>query len=571
MAREMDSSGVNKVYAASYSIFSPIGMSTEENMKAIEEYRTGITLIDDTSLFAKPMYGAKISGEFSDPSFSTFERRAFYTVDKAINDLKDCDMGDFCKDALLILSTTKGDIDFLSSSQEMLDRKVYLKHTAQVIADYFRLDRDPMVVSNACISGVNAIISASRLISSGFCRYAIIVGADMLSRFVVTGFQSFHSVSSIPCIPYDARRDGLSLGEAVGVVILTADRSIAKYSDPIVVEGGAVSNDANHLSAPSRTGDGLASAILSSVKMAGISGCDIDFINAHGTATVYNDEMESKAVHLAGLKNVPVQSLKPYWGHTLGASGVIESIGCFWQLQHELLFGTKGFSEPGVPMELKLSSQHKKLPMKRCLKTASGFGGCNASVVYALESASKNSKVIVPARWEERGRVILNGEKGFHDIIREWNKRLDNKDLKFFKMDDLSKLGYIGVLALLKDYGELEDVPCEKRGVFLGNSSSSLNSDIRHLAAIGVDDDLQASPAIFVYTLPNVVIGEVCIKNKFKGENTFFVFDSMSREKAESTLLKHASLTDMELVVVGWCDLLGDHFDLNIALYKRVV
>ncbi|MEA5005748.1 MAG: beta-ketoacyl synthase N-terminal-like domain-containing protein [Rikenellaceae bacterium] len=566
----MVSKDVNKVYVASYSIFSPIGMDTEENMKAITDYKSGITLVEDTSLFCKPMYAAKITGEYTNPDISILERRSIYSVTRALNLLKEVGNEDFLRETQLILSTTKGDISFLDSGYEIFDNRVFLNHTAKVIADYFRFERTPLVISNACISGVNAIISASRLISSGYCKHAIVIGADILSRFVVTGFQSFHSISTGPCIPYDAKRDGLTLGEAVGVVVLTSDRDIVADNDPIVVEGGSISNDANHLSAPSRTGDGLAASITKSISIAGIKAQDIDFINAHGTATVYNDEMESKAIHLAGLSEIPVQSLKPYWGHTLGASGVIESIGCFWQMKHSILFGTKGYTQSGVPMDIKVKSGHESKVLRRCIKTASGFGGCNAAVIYALDSVSGNSIYDKSVNWRELSRFILSGTKNFHDIIRDWNKRLENTDLKFFKMDDLSKLGYIGVLKLLKENQEIDSVQPEKRGLFFGNSSSSLASDIRHISAIGSEDDLKASPAIFVYTLPNVVLGEICIKNKFKGENTFFVFNPDDKKNAEQALLMNASLSGMELVVVAWCELLGENFDLNVALYKKV-
>ncbi|MDD3034203.1 MAG: beta-ketoacyl synthase N-terminal-like domain-containing protein [Bacteroidales bacterium] len=566
----MVSKGVNRVYVASYSIYSPIGLDTEENMKAITDYKSGIRLVEDTSLFCHPMYASKIFGEHTDPDLSTLERRSIYTVQRALNLLKDTDNENFIKDTQLIISTTKGDITFLESDDEILDNRVFLNHTAKVIADFFKLKREPLVISNACISGVNAVVSASRLISSGNCKHAIVIGADLLSRFVVTGFQSFHSISTGPCIPYDAKRDGLTLGEAVGVIVLTGERAIVSDDDPIVVEGGAVSNDSNHLSAPSRTGDGLAAAMSKSMSVAGIEAEEIDFINAHGTATLYNDEMESKAIHLAGLSGVPVQSLKPYWGHTLGASGVIESIGCFWQMKNSILFGTKGYTQSGVPMEIMVNASHESKVLKRCIKTASGFGGCNAAVIYAFDSVSEKSKYDQSVKWRELSSFSLSGKDGFHDIIREWNKKLENSDLKFFKMDDLSKLGYIGVLKLIKDNPEFSDTLPEKRGLFFGNSSSSLASDIRHVAAIGAEDDLKASPAIFVYTLPNVVLGEICIKNKLKGENTFFVFNPSDKINALETLLYNASLSGMELVVAGWCDLLGERYDLNIGLYKKV-
>jgi len=197
-----------------------------------------------------------------------------------------------------------------------------------------------------------------------------------MTKFVVSGFEAFHSISETVCRPYDVKRDGLSLGEAAGTVILTSLRSMLADNDPIVIEGGSVTNDSNHLSAPSRTGDGLGEAMLAAMSEAQILGTSVDFVNAHGTATIYNDEMESKAIHWASLMNAQVQSLKPYWGHTLGASGVIESIASFWQIKNSLLIGTKGFNEAGVPMEIKVSPHHRECALmctKQMCKECIGF------------------------------------------------------------------------------------------------------------------------------------------------------------------------------------------------------
>jgi 3-oxoacyl-[acyl-carrier-protein] synthase-1 len=561
---------IRKVYVASSSMISPLGSSVEENMKAIEQYKSAISLVDDRSVFCMPLYAAKISEDISyGDKLSILEGRAVLSVKRALEALGKEPDEEFLDDVQLIFSSTKGDIGFLDPLKADFDERVFLYHTAKVVADFFKIKREPLVISNACISGVNAVITGSRLLRSGFCNNAIILGADLLSRFVVTGFYSFHSISTVPCTPYDAGRDGLTLGEAVGTIIMTVDRGFVADADAVLVEGGGVSNDANHLSAPSRSGDGLAIAIDAAMAEAGVSPGDIDFINAHGTATIYNDEMEAKAIHLTGLSKVPVQSLKPYWGHTLGASGVIESIGCFWQMKHGILFGTKGYENAGVPMEINVTAGHRRISLKRCLKSASGFGGCNAAVIYSFDSVSKRVNSIRSSSWKEISRFRLSGNAGFHDIIREWNRNLDNKDVKFFKMDDLSKLGYIGALALTRNFPEIDNFPPEKRALFFANSSSSLASDLRHMAAIGREDDLLASPAIFVYTLPNTVLGEISIKNRFKGENTFFVYDPKRKFDTESQLLRNASLSGMDLVIAGWCDLLGEHFDLDIALYTK--
>jgi 3-oxoacyl-[acyl-carrier-protein] synthase-1 len=150
--------------------------------------------------------------------------------------------------------------------------------------------------------------------------------------------------------------------------------------------GGAISNDANHISGPSRTGEPLYAAINRTFKESGLTPEDIGFISAHGTATIYNDEMEAKAISLSGMEEVPVNSLKGYYGHTLGAAGLIESVIAVESLKANLVIPTKGFVEKGVSKEINICSTLKTLPMKYALKTASGFGGCNAAMVFGKES-----------------------------------------------------------------------------------------------------------------------------------------------------------------------------------------
>ena len=226
---------------------------------------------------------------------------------------------------VLILSSTKGNIGLLeteANTPELKDR-ISLSASAKLIAEHFGFKSQPVIISNACISGVLAIITGMRLLRTGKYENAVIVGADVISKFIVSGFQSFQALSKEVCKPFDQSRDGLNLGEGAGTVILSTRK---EYDQNIKVLGGSVSNDANHISGPSRTGEELAFAINNALKDAGKQAADIDFISAHGTATVFNDEMEANAITIAGLQHVPLNSLKGNYGHTLGAAGLIESI-----------------------------------------------------------------------------------------------------------------------------------------------------------------------------------------------------------------------------------------------------
>ena len=229
------------------------------------------------------------------------------------------------EDVQLVLSTTKGNIDLLAEDCENIAEATYIYTSAEAIARRYDAARRPIVISNACISGVSAFVVARELLQSGKVKHVIVAGGDALSEFITAGFASFKSISAQPCRPYDAERDGLTLGEAAGAVILTTDETLADEGK-VRLAGGAISNDANHISGPSRTGDGLYYAIANAMREAGVAKEDVGFVNTHGTATRYNDEMESKAVAWAELTDKPLNSLKGYIGHTLGASGVVEAI-----------------------------------------------------------------------------------------------------------------------------------------------------------------------------------------------------------------------------------------------------
>jgi len=238
-----------------------------------------------------------------------------------------------------------------------------------------------LIISNACISGIVAMMTASRFMQSGAYDHAVVTGGDIASEFVISGFQSFQSLSLTACKPFDLNRTGLSLGEGCGTMVISVHKP-GSAGAAIRVTGAATSNDANHISGPSRTGEELSSAINSAIKQADLTAKDISYISAHGTATLFNDEMESKAIELSGLGHVPVNSLKGYWGHTLGAAGIIESAASVAAMKKNMLFRSAGFETPGVPGSINVISNQQQAEVNTVLKTASGFGGCNAAIIY---------------------------------------------------------------------------------------------------------------------------------------------------------------------------------------------
>ena len=375
------------VFITSDNIVSPLGLTSAENFMQLSQLVSGIKKHENAVMSDVPFYASLFSNldglikDADEKKYTKFEQLLIASISDA---LKNSAVEAADKKTILIISSTKGNINLLETEKDAvsISDKISMHQSAKKVAEYFHFVNQPVVVSNACISGLLAMIMGMRFIQSGQYEHAVIAGADVISKFVLSGFQSFQAISNEPCKPFDEARNGINLGEGAGTVILSANK---EYSSGIKITGGSVSNDANHISGPSRTGEELCQAINKAMKDAGFVSTDIDFISAHGTATLYNDEMEAKAITLANMQTVPVNSLKGYYGHTLGAAGLIESIVCIHSLKENMVLPTIGFKQMGVTKPLNVSNTLQKMPLKNCLKTASGFGGCNAAVIICKE------------------------------------------------------------------------------------------------------------------------------------------------------------------------------------------
>lgn len=379
---------MTEVFIVSDNILSPLGSTSDENFARLKKSISGIKKNYDLSISPQPFYGslfepdAVFLTETDKNVYTKFEQMLIASITDALKN-SGIEPGD--ERTILILSTTKGNISLLETcgNSRQLKERVVLPHSAKLVARYFNFVNQPIVVSNACISGSLALLTGQRLIQSGKYDHAVVAGADVISAFVVSGFESFQAVSQRPCKPFDAERNGLNLGEGAATIVLSANkRNGAPY---LRLAGGSVSNDANHISGPSRSGEELYQAIRIALQCAQLSQNDIHFISAHGTATMYNDEMEAKAITLAGLQSVPVNSLKGYYGHTLGAAGLIECVISCYSLRENLVLPTMGFEKQGVSKPLNICDTLQSGTYTNCLKTASGFGGCNAAVVFSKQ------------------------------------------------------------------------------------------------------------------------------------------------------------------------------------------
>jgi len=382
------------VFVCGENVITSLGFTIEEHLHKIKENISGVALVNDKVLYPEDFYASLVNAdrlekEFSalaDPKkYTRFEKLMILSASHALRSNPLIDPAS--PKTLFVLSTTKGNIDLLEEKQQHLfePSRKHLWKAAEIIATFFNNTNTPIVVSNACISGVLAISDAASLLKNSQYESMVVIGGDIASEFVVSGFLSFKSLSFGICKPFDINRDGLNLGEGAGTLILTKDINKTGNGVRIKVLEGACNNDANHISGPSRTGEGLMFAVTRAIKNSGLRADQIDFISAHGTATPYNDEMESKAFSSAGLSDTPVNSLKAYFGHTLGGAGIIESVIAIQGMRQNLLFNTLGFKEYGLPEKINVIDRLTEKEQKYILKTASGFGGCNAAVVFAKE------------------------------------------------------------------------------------------------------------------------------------------------------------------------------------------
>lgn len=368
---------MTNVYINATNVISSLGFSTKENFQNMLEGKSGISIQNIKSLWDFPfpislVNKQKLDQEAKDKELTRFEKLMLVSAKKAI---EKSNIDPSAPDTLFLLSTTKGNVDLLDKN--LKDIRAYLWHSANLLADYFKNKNKVQVVSSACISGLMATIIAHRLITEGYYKNVVVTGADVLSKFIVSGFMSFHSLSKNPCKPFDMNRDGLSLGEGAGTIVFSSEKNLNNQAT-VMFTNGSISNDANHISGPSRTGDGLAIAIKNTLGNYGLP----DFISAHGTATLYNDDMESKALNLCSLQNTPTNSFKGYIGHTLGAAGVIEAIVSIECLKKNQLLKTIGLEQQGTAEKINVITQNKKQELTQVLKLVSGFGGANAAALF---------------------------------------------------------------------------------------------------------------------------------------------------------------------------------------------
>lgn len=565
-------------YIIADNIISPLGETSEENYLSVKSGRSGIRAYEPGTCNIPEGFNASLL-------FEDFETLALKSAQKAIGNAQLELKG---KRTAFILSSTKGNIE----------ENISLADSAQRIASQLGIDSKPIVVCNACISGLSALILGNRLIDSGLYDSAIVCGCDTPRQFILSGFQSLKALSPEPCRPFDMERMGLNLGEAAATLILSKNPI---QGNSWRMGDGFIRNDAFHISTPSKTADGLylslqrtlesfTKEISSTCKQIDLK-AHLAFINAHGTATLFNDQMESVAIGRAGLSDLPANAYKSFWGHTMGAAGILETIISMKAIDDDTILGTRGFSELGVSGKMNICAENRPTDKKGFIKMLSGFGGCNATIWAAKKTERENialsqieqqnrefttthtiritpEEVILDQRklWEGKKELGEQEGKEHHSLLTTLYKQMIGNYPKFYKMDGLSRLGFVASEILLNaEKGETD----KERAIIFFNHSSSIASDRNYKESINDKDNYFPSPSIFVYTLPNIVTGEIAIRNHFQGETSFFILPDKDERLMEEILQASCRDAQNKSFLTGWIDYEDErHFEAELKIKK---
>lgn len=389
-------------------IISAIGNNVSENYNALISSKSGVSKIThiDTIHANQIMVGeikttnAEFEQQLGFPknSYSRSPILGIIAIREAIaqagiTDINDCKTG-------LISSTTVGGMDkseqyfyeyFESTQNHQHINGLHAGDSTKKIADAIGLKESFVTtISTACSSAANAIMLGARMIKSGQLDRVLVGGTDALSKFTINGFKTLMILSDTYSAPFDENRKGLNLGEAAAFLVLESEKIVKKENRRVLayVKGYGNSNDAFHQTASSENGDGAVLAMEKALKIAGLNPKDIDYINAHGTATPNNDLSEGRALlRVFGEGKVPeFSSTKAYTGHTLAVAGGVEAIYSILALQNNCIYPNMNFKTPMKEFDLLPETEVKEKNMTHVLSNSFGFGGNCSTLILSKEA-----------------------------------------------------------------------------------------------------------------------------------------------------------------------------------------
>ena len=389
-------------------IISAIGNNVAENYDALINQRKGITRVDNVETIQRDeiMVGEvkftnnELIAQLNLPPENNYSRTAMLGVIAAKEAIANAGITNIKKYKTGIVSgTSVGGMDMTEKYYyEYLTEKEPQKYieshhagdSTQKIAEQLGIEQSLVTtISTACSSAANAIMLGARLIKSGKLDRVVVGGADCLSKFTINGFKTLMILSDTFNTPFDENRKGLNLGEAAAFLVLESDTVVKAENKKVLayVKGYGNANDAFHQTASSDNGDGATLAMEKALNVADLKPTEIDYINAHGTATGNNDLSEGRAIlRIFGEEMPEFSSTKAYTGHTLAAAGAIEAVYSVLALQNNIIFPNLNFKTPMKEFSMIPQTELKKKELNTVLSNSLGFGGNCSTVIFSKEA-----------------------------------------------------------------------------------------------------------------------------------------------------------------------------------------
>jgi 3-oxoacyl-(acyl-carrier-protein) synthase len=345
--------------------FGQVPISNEELLKTLQVTEPGVTRTSLLALYA-------LNEAIADCGISAEEIQSFDTALIGANTV-----GGMClTDELYNDANKKTDGSEYLASYDCASVNLFLQK-------HFKINGIINTINTACSSSANAIMYGAMLIKNGYAKRAIVGGTDSLAKFTINGFNALHILSNEICTPFDEGRKGLNLGEGAAWLILEKEEDINDRKVYAELTGYCNSNDAYHPSSLSDEGDGPFLSMQGALQVANLTPDKIDFINAHGTGTENNDQVESRAM-IRLFNNPPAfSSTKGNIGHTLGAAGAIEAVYSILSLMHQEVYPNLHFKDPIAAVGLSPVLSYKKIPVNHVMSNSFGFGGNCSSLIFS--------------------------------------------------------------------------------------------------------------------------------------------------------------------------------------------
>ncbi len=400
-----------KVVITGMGIVSSIGMSTEENFDSLIREKSGISVIENIDTIHKntikvgeiKFSNQQLAQRLNIAENNAYSRTSLLGILAIKEALKQAEIPEnqICNLGLVSASSVGGmdmtERYFYQYETDESIRKYITTHNigevTHQIADYFGLKNIVTSVSTACSSSANALMTAANLIRTGRVESVIAGGADALSKFTINGFNTLMILSDSNCTPFDQHRKGLNLGEAGAYLILESEEVAHKNGRKILAElsGWGNANDAYHQTASSENGEGAFLAMQKALNSAKLQPSDIDYVNAHGTATLNNDLSESKAlIRIFGEEKMPdFSSTKAFTGHTLAVASSVEAIFSVLALLNNVVYANLNYQTPMEEVCLRPQTTTKYKKINHVLSNSFGFGGNCSALIFSKVSSEK--------------------------------------------------------------------------------------------------------------------------------------------------------------------------------------